>query len=48
MHIHPYALFSVLSASLSLLAALIAWRRSAPGSPMLSLLLLSMTIWSGA
>src|SRR5215208_831310 len=48
MHIHPYALFSVLSAFISLLASLIAWRRSAPGSLMLSLLLLSMTIWSGA
>ena len=48
MHIHPYALFSVLSASISLIASFIAWRRSAPGSSTLSLLLLSMAIWSGA
>jgi diguanylate cyclase (GGDEF)-like protein/PAS domain S-box-containing protein len=48
MHIHPYALFSVLSAFISLIASLIAWRRSAPGSSMLRLLLLSMAIWSGA
>jgi diguanylate cyclase (GGDEF)-like protein/PAS domain S-box-containing protein len=48
MHIHPYALFSVLSASISLIASFIAWRRSAPGSLMLSLLLLSMAVWSCA
>jgi diguanylate cyclase (GGDEF)-like protein/PAS domain S-box-containing protein len=47
MHIHPYAIFSVFSALISFIASLIAWRRSAPGSLMLSLLLLSMTIWSG-
>jgi diguanylate cyclase (GGDEF)-like protein/PAS domain S-box-containing protein len=47
MHIHPYAVFSLLSALISFIASLTAWRRSAPGSLMLSLLLLSMTIWSG-
>jgi hypothetical protein len=48
MHIpiHPYAIFSILSALITFLAAIIAWRRNAPGSLMLSLLLLSMTIWS--
>jgi diguanylate cyclase (GGDEF)-like protein/PAS domain S-box-containing protein len=47
IHIHPYAVFSIFSALISFIASLIAWRRSAPGSLMLSLLLLSMTIWSG-
>jgi diguanylate cyclase (GGDEF)-like protein/PAS domain S-box-containing protein len=47
IHFHPYAIFSLFSALISFIAALIAWRRSAPGSLMLSLLLLSMTIWSG-
>src|ERR1044071_4640430 len=47
IHIHPYAILSVFSALIALVASLIAWRRSAPGSLMLSLLLLSMTIWSG-
>jgi len=47
IHIHPYAVFSIFSALLSLIASFIAWRRSAPGSLILSLLLLSMTIWSG-
>jgi diguanylate cyclase (GGDEF)-like protein/PAS domain S-box-containing protein len=47
IHIHPYAVFSLFSALISFLASLIAWRRSAPGSLMLSLLLLSMAIWSG-
>jgi diguanylate cyclase (GGDEF)-like protein/PAS domain S-box-containing protein len=48
IHIHPYAFFALLSALISFIASLTAWRRSAPGSLMLSLLLLSMTIWSGA
>src|SRR6185295_11352701 len=48
MHIHPYGIFSLFSALISFIASLIAWRRSAPGSLMLSLLLLSMTIWSGS
>jgi diguanylate cyclase (GGDEF)-like protein/PAS domain S-box-containing protein len=47
IQIHPYVIFSLFSALISLIASLIAWRRSAPGSLMLSLLLLSMTIWSG-
>ncbi len=47
IHIHPYAIFSIFSALISFVASLRAWRRSAPGSLMLSLLLLSMTIWSG-
>jgi len=46
-HIHPFAVFSVLSALISFLASMKAWQRSAPGSLMLSLLLGSMTIWSG-
>ena len=50
MHIpiHPFAVFSIFSALISLIASFLVWRRSAPGSWMLSLLLLSMTIWSGA
>lgn len=47
MHIHPYAILSILSALIAFIASLTAWRRPAPGSLMLSLLLLSMTIWSG-
>jgi diguanylate cyclase (GGDEF)-like protein/PAS domain S-box-containing protein len=47
IHIHPYAIFSIFSALISFIASLRAWRRSAPGALMLSLLLLSMTIWSG-
>lgn len=45
--LHPYITFSILSALISLIAAIIAWRRCAPGSLMLSLLLVSMAIWSG-
>jgi diguanylate cyclase (GGDEF)-like protein/PAS domain S-box-containing protein len=44
----PYIAFSILSASITLIAAVIAWRRFAPGSWMLSMLLISMTIWSGS
>jgi diguanylate cyclase (GGDEF)-like protein/PAS domain S-box-containing protein len=47
VYTHPFAIFSILSALISLIAAIIAWRRSAPGSLMLSLLLVSMAIWSG-
>ena len=47
IHIHPYAILSIFSALISFIASLIAWRRSAPGSLMLRLLLLSTTIWSG-
>ena len=46
IHIHPYIFLSVLSAFLTLIASITSWRRSAPGAWMLSLLLLSMTIWS--
>jgi diguanylate cyclase (GGDEF)-like protein/PAS domain S-box-containing protein len=46
MPIHFYAVLSLLSALISLLASIAAWRRSAPGSSALSLLLLSMAIWS--
>jgi diguanylate cyclase (GGDEF)-like protein/PAS domain S-box-containing protein len=46
-YLHPYAVFSIFSALISLIAAVIAWRRTASGSLMLSLLLVSMCIWSG-
>jgi diguanylate cyclase (GGDEF)-like protein/PAS domain S-box-containing protein len=45
---HPFAVYLLLSALITLTASVIAWRRPAPGSPALSLLLLSMTVWSGA
>lgn len=41
------AVYLLISATLTLVAALIAWRRRVPGSFALSLLLLSMSIWSG-
>src|SRR5215212_4231816 len=47
IHIHPFVIFSVLSALISAITSLIAWRRSAPGSLFLSLLLLAMAVWSG-
>jgi diguanylate cyclase (GGDEF)-like protein/PAS domain S-box-containing protein len=47
IQIHPYAIFSFLSAIITLIASITAWRRSAPGSFALSLLLLGMAIWSG-
>lgn len=47
IHLHPFAILSILSALIALIASFIAWRRSAPGSFMLGLLLLSMAIWSG-
>lgn len=46
MDIHPYVVFSILSAIITLIAAIAAWRRSAPGASALSLLLLGMTLWS--
>jgi diguanylate cyclase (GGDEF)-like protein/PAS domain S-box-containing protein len=46
MDIHPYVVFSALSAVITLIASTAAWRRSAPGASALSLLLLAMTIWS--
>ena len=48
MQIHPFAFFLLLSALITLTASVIAWRRSAPGSFTLGLLLLSMRVWSGA
>ena len=45
--LHPYAIISIISALITLTASMAAWRRSAPGSLTISLLLLSMTIWSG-
>ena len=46
-HIHPYAIFSIVSVLITLIASFTAWHRSAPGSMALSLLLLAMAIWSG-
>jgi diguanylate cyclase (GGDEF)-like protein/PAS domain S-box-containing protein len=45
---HPYVIFSILSATVTLMAAIAAWRRSAPGASALSLLLLAMAIWSAS
>jgi len=45
--LHTYAFISILSALISFAAAVTIWRRSAPGSSALSVLLLSMTIWAG-
>ncbi|HLO17288.1 MAG TPA: histidine kinase N-terminal 7TM domain-containing protein, partial [Anaerolineales bacterium] len=45
--LHPYSIFSIVSALISLVASITTWRRSAPGSATLSLLLLSGAIWSG-
>lgn len=42
-----YALCLLSSAVLTFIASIVAWRRTAPGSFALSLLLLSMTVWSG-
>jgi len=47
VNIHPFAVLSLLSAILTWIASIATWRRSGPGSLMLSLLLLSMTMWSG-
>ena len=44
--LHPYAILSILSALISLLAVIAAWKRSAAGSLSLSLLLSSMFLWS--
>lgn len=46
IHIHPYALLAILSGIISLVASIITWRRSAPGSRMLSLALFSAALWS--
>ena len=47
IHLHLYAILSLLSAFFSLLALLAAWRRSAVTSRSLPPLLASMTLWSG-
>ncbi|HEX6033137.1 MAG TPA: histidine kinase N-terminal 7TM domain-containing protein, partial [Anaerolineales bacterium] len=44
---HYYAVLSIISVLITLIASITAWRRSAPGSFALSQLLLSMAIWSG-
>lgn len=48
LQFHIFAIYLLLSASITLIAAVIAWRRSAPGSLTLGFLLFSMTVWSGA
>ncbi len=45
---HPFAVYLIISAAITLIASVIAWQRSTPGSLTLSFLLISMTIWSGA
>ena len=47
IQIHPFAVLSILSAVITLVASIIAGRRPAPGSFALGLLLLAMAIWSG-
>ncbi|HSK87255.1 MAG TPA: histidine kinase N-terminal 7TM domain-containing protein [Anaerolineales bacterium] len=47
VQLHSYAFISILSALISFAASVTIWRRSAPGSSALSVLLLSMTIWAG-
>lgn len=46
-HLPPYALLSIISVLITLVASLTAWRRSAPGSSALSFLLFAMAIWAG-
>jgi diguanylate cyclase (GGDEF)-like protein/PAS domain S-box-containing protein len=50
MHAHLMlgAVLLLFSALLTLIASIIAWRRTVPGSFALGLLLFSMTIWSGS
>jgi diguanylate cyclase (GGDEF)-like protein/PAS domain S-box-containing protein len=50
MHIpiHPYAIFSIISVLITLIASFTASRRKAPGSFALSLLLIGMAIWSAS
>ncbi|HSL41790.1 MAG TPA: histidine kinase N-terminal 7TM domain-containing protein [Anaerolineales bacterium] len=47
IQIHTYAFISIFSALITLTASIATWRRSAPGSFALSLLLLAMSVWSG-
>jgi diguanylate cyclase (GGDEF)-like protein len=46
VELHSYAFISILSALISFTAAIMTWRRSAPGASALSYLLLAMAIWS--
>jgi diguanylate cyclase (GGDEF)-like protein/PAS domain S-box-containing protein len=48
IHIALFGISLLISAILSGIAAIIAWRRSVPGSFVLSLLMLSMMTWSGS
>jgi len=48
VQVHPYVFYLAISTLISLLAAFIAWWRSAPGSFTLRMLLLSMAVWSGS
>lgn len=48
MQIHPFTIYLLLSALITLAASLLTWQRSVPGSVTLRWLLISMTIWSGA
>src|SRR5512144_1170881 len=45
--LNSFAFVSILSALVSLTASVTTWRRSAPGSSALSLLLFAMAIWAG-
>ena len=47
-YLNSIAFISILSALVSLTASIATWRRSAPGSSALSLLLLAMAIWAGS
>jgi diguanylate cyclase (GGDEF)-like protein/PAS domain S-box-containing protein len=47
IHLHPFAVLSILSALITLISSIIAWRQIAPGSFALRFLLLAMAIWSG-
>src|ERR1044071_2034100 len=49
MHVplNPYTICLFISAVLTLISSLFAWRRKAPGSLTLSMLMLSMSIWAG-
>jgi diguanylate cyclase (GGDEF)-like protein len=44
---HPFAILSTVSALISLLTWIVAWKRSVTGSLSLSLLLASLFLWSG-
>jgi diguanylate cyclase (GGDEF)-like protein len=45
--LNSFAFVSILSALVSLTASIATWRRSAPGSSALSLLLAAMAVWAG-